>query len=215
MTAKEFETGKVDEVEEKTYNNSYETEGPTATKETYNTYETEVAPVVKKPEEEPDNVVEVELVDSIPSVRPFGSGSIPRKPHFSDTRPTSPSNYANPNNRQRPGKMNVDYTRPSSPSNYANPSNRSKPEKVNVNYTRSSGPSNYANPENRYRPEKVNVDWSPSRIREPQQTTYKRYQKPYNSADPNQPRVTRVDQPQPSKPRRARRYVRVGPDPII
>lgn len=155
-----------------------------------------------------ERVVEVELVDSIPSVRPFGSSSIPRKTVFEDTRPSSPSNYSNREYRQRPQKVNVDW----SPSKPRETYHTSRPEKVNVNWSPSKPRESY----HTSRPEKVNVDWSPSKPRdyfynvEPKKKV--RYHSPL---DPSGPRVYRQDQPPPAAPRRKRRLYRVTPDQIL
>ncbi len=210
VTAKEFETGKVED--------KFEPKVTPASE--YCVEEVEEEKPEEKIEEEPENFVEVELVDSIPSLHPIDSGRIPRKTQFSDTTPRSPPNYSSSrSSRRRPEKINVDYTQSRSYSNYANPGNRQRPEKINVDYTRPSSPSNYANPSNRQRAEKVNINWSSSQPRDAssQEKRYSRYQRSaaYDPLDPNRPRVTRQDQPRPNPPRRKRRYVRVGPDPII
>ena len=221
MTAKEFETGKVeDKFEPKVTPASEYTEEKVEEKFEEKFEEKVEEEPEEKIEEEPENYVEVELVDSIPSLHPIDSGRIPRRTQFSDTTPRSPPNYSSSrSSRRRPEKVNVDYTQSRSHSAYANPSRRQRPEKINVDYTRSSSPSSYANPGNRQRPEKVNIDWSSSSPRDAstQEKRYTRYQRPaaYDPLDPNRPRVTRQDQPQPNPPRRKRRYVRVGPDPII
>ncbi len=155
-----------------------------------------------------ERVVEVELVDSIPRVRPFGSASIPRKTQFEDTRPSSPSNYSNRDYRQRPKKVNVDW----SPSKPRETYHSSRPQKVNVDWSSSNPRESY----HTSRPEKVNVDWSPSKPKEyfyNGETKKKvRYHRPL---DPSEPRVYRQDQPPPSAPRRKRRLYRVTPDQIL
>ena len=126
----------------------------------------EVATTSARKDPSEDNVVEVELVDGpVPTVRPFGSGTIPRKTQFADTRPQSPPNYSNPEYRQRPKKVNVDW----SPSRPRQPSTR--PEKVNVDWSPSKPREQFSNRETKYTRYRRPLDPSEPRVYRQDQPT--------------------------------------------
>lgn len=146
-----------------------------------------------------DNVVEVELVDlePVPRVRKMDSETIPRVTPFGSPTahrdPTQSPHYANEHSAYQRSQQRQRANRRAQKVPFTNV-NASPPKQGYTAFRHHTKPAAYGN-------------------HHTNPTGYGN--QGYYQRDPNGPRVYRQDQNQPPKPRRSRRFVRVGADKIL